>query len=60
MKEAGDSPGWTRAVRNTNFFPLSGVCWSGSRKRRRRGGGAKRGVEGLVEDNASDNFVVQR
>lgn len=29
IKEAGDSPGWTRAVRNTSFFSLSGLwCWS--------------------------------
>lgn len=27
MKEAGDSPGWTRAVRNTSFFSRSGLCW---------------------------------
>lgn len=25
MKEAGDSPGWTRAVRKTSFFSLSGL-----------------------------------
>lgn len=27
-KEAGDSPGWTRAVRNTSFFSLSALGWS--------------------------------
>lgn len=44
MKEAGDSPGWTRAVRNTNFLPLSGL-W-GSEKQTEEEEGAEGGVEG--------------
>lgn len=31
MKEAGDSPGWTRAVRKTSFFSFSGLRWSESK-----------------------------
>lgn len=54
MKEAGDSPGWTRAVRNTSFFSRSGLRCPESRDGERCQG-EKKGVKG--EKELSEVFI---